>query len=273
MAANFNWQAEDDRFWDEFKDPQDPKEPRPPKRRLGFRFFIAFLGILIVSAIGFLIFRQVRDFISETETSVESDILTSQDLVLHAVNIGDSEVLVSVLSGREEDWTSAMVSLLDSELFYDRAQYGLEWDRSISPENVDVSIAPDHRSAELQFSLTYSQSAGIESESDQYDRVELIQTAVFRASSDRWLLAPPLEEFWGETISAEGRYVTVDFPRRDSDLGRRLAADLEAALGSVCGSLAEASCPDSYRLNIVLSQDPSVLVDSVDLRARFDDLH
>ncbi len=271
MPSNFNWQAEDDRFWDEFKDPKAPKAPKPPKRRVRLRFFVAILGILVITATGILIYRQARKFIAQAETSVETDILTSQDLVLHAVNVGDPEVLVSVLSGREDDWTSAMVSLLDSGLFYDRAQYGLEWDRSFAPADVDVSMAPDLRSAELQFSLTYSQSAGVESASDQVGRVELVQTAVFRVSSDRWLLAPPLEDFWGETISAEGRYVTVDFPSRDADLGRRLAADLEAALGSVCNSLGEISCPDSYRLNVILSPDPSILIDSINPAAQYED--
>ncbi|MGB3714731.1 MAG: hypothetical protein WA996_09905 [Candidatus Promineifilaceae bacterium] len=262
MPANFNWQAEDDRGWDEFRDPREPQRPR---RRVSIKIVLAAVAVLVVISGGVLLVRQLRDYVSKTETSVETDILTSQELVLHAVNTADPEVLVSVLSGREEDWTSAIISLLDKDLFFDRAQFGLEWDRSVPPSDVDISISPDLREAEVQFSLAYTYDAG----SGQTDHLGLQQTAIYRTSNDRWLLAPPLEEFWGNRITAQGRFITIEFPDRDADLGRRLAADLEAALGSACNRLADVSCPESYQQRIILSPDPLVLIESADPASRF----
>lgn len=263
MPANFNWKAEDDHRWDEYSDPRKPKRPGG---RVGIKIVLAVVAVLVVVSGGVLLVRQLRDYVAKTETSVETDVLNSQDLVLHAVNTADPEVLVSVLSGREEDWTSAIISLLDKDLFFDRAQFGLDWDRSVPPSDVDVSISPDLRKAEVQFSLAYTYDAG----SGQTDHIELKQTAIYRTSNDRWLLAPPLEEFWGNRISAQGRFVTIEFPDRDADLGRRLAADLEAALGSACNSLADINCPELYQLRIVLSPDPMVLIDLADPASRFD---
>ncbi len=262
MPANFNWQAEDDHRWDEYSDPREPKKPR---RRAGIKIVLAIVAILVVITGGVLLVRQLRDYVAKTETSVETDILTSQDLVLQAVNTIDPEVLVSVLSGREEEWTSAIISLLDKDLFFDRVQFGLEWDRSIPPSEIELYISPDLRKAEVQFSLTYNYDAG----SGQTDNIELQQTAIYRSSDDRWLLAPPLEEYWGNRIKAQGRFISIEFPDRDADLGRRLAADLEAALGSACSRLADARCPETYQLSIVFSPDPLTLIDSADPASRF----
>ncbi|MFN2189242.1 MAG: hypothetical protein ACK2T3_10785, partial [Candidatus Promineifilaceae bacterium] len=253
MPSNFNWQAEDDRYWDEYRDPEGPKIPKRPKFRIGFRFVLIGLLLVVVVGAGIAIYRQVNRFVSETESTVESDILNSQDLVLHAVDVSDPEVLVSVLSGRDDDWTSAIVSLLDQNLFFDRAPYGLEWDRSAEPADLEITLAPDHRSAELQFSLAYSQPRVSGLSRGTTDRIRLLQTAVFRVSSDRWLLSPPLEDFWGDDIRAEGGHIAVRFPSRDAEIGRRLAADLEAAVGSASSSQAELDSHEGSRMKIELS--------------------
>jgi hypothetical protein len=269
MPSNFNWQAEDDRYWDEYRDPEGPKIPKRPKFRIGFRFVLIGLLLVVVVGAGVAIYRQVNRFVSETESTVESDILNSQDLVLHAVDVSDPEVLVSVLSGRDDDWTSAMVSLLDQNLFFDRAPYGLEWDRSAEPADLEITLAPDHRSAELQFSLAYSQPRVSGLSRGTTDRIRLLQTAVFRVSSDRWLLSPPLEDFWGDDIRAEGGHIAVRFPSRDAEIGRRLAADLEAAVVSACSSLAALDCLEGSRMNIVLSTNPAVIATAAEPFSKF----
>jgi len=263
MPANFNWQAEDDNSWDEYIAPE---KPQLPKNNNGMKIVLASIVIMSVAVISFLLIRELTDRIATTEISVETDILTSQDLVLQAVHTGDPEVLVSVLSGREEEWTSAVVSLLEEDLLYDRKQFGLEWDPSVRPSNVEVSIEPDLRGAEVRFTLAYTQKDG----SGENRQVELQHTSIFRTSDDRWLLAPALQEFWGDRISAEGRYVTVEFPEADADLGRRLAADLEEALGEACSSLPGIECPDTYHLKIDLTPDPSVLIAIANPDSRFE---
>lgn len=263
MPANFNWQAEDDSSWDEYTQPGVPGKPgRPVNRRL----IAAVFTVIVVAISAIFITRQLREYVADTESTVETDILTSQDLVIQAAGTSDPELLVSVLSGRDAEWTSAILTLLDKELLFDRRQFGLEWQEDILPSDIDITLAADLNSAELKYTLVYAIDMGSADE----EQVALQQTVIFRTSEDRWLLSPPLDEFWGDRITAQGRFVSVEFPERDAELGRRLAADLEATIGMACNSLPDLDCPDDFRLQITLTRDPSVLLDLADPVAGFD---
>jgi hypothetical protein len=197
---------------------------------------------------------------------VETDILTSQDLVLRAAQKVDPEVLVSVLSGREAEWTESIITLLDKELLFDRRQFGLSWNKEIQPSDLDLSVSPELKRAEVRFLLSYSMA----SQGEEFESIGLQQTAVYRTSNDRWLLSPPTEDFWGDRTVAAGHYVSVEFPDRDAEIGRRLASDLEAILGSACTTTGGLNCPEEYQLSIILSTDPQVMVDMARPTARFE---
>lgn len=247
MPANFDWHSEEDNSWEEpiYVSPESSGSRK--KRR---RWYL-LIAAVIVLAVGFVAWRQLREYVDDTAEVTEQNVLASHELVTTAVSAADRELLVSLLSGRDSDWTAAQLSLLEEGLLFDRPSLNLTWQPATNqPPAIDVALSTDLRSAELVIEQPYQLFGGD-------DTVVLQQTLIYRQGDDRWLLSPPDDSFWGETIVATGSYISLSFPERDQEIGRRLAADIEALVGSACSTLL-LSCPDTLHLSIDLTTDPAV---------------
>jgi hypothetical protein len=253
MPANFDWHAEEESNRTEpiYVSPENPDGPG--KRQ---RWLLLVAAVVVVLAAGVLAWRQLRSHADDTAAAIETDVLASHELVTTAVTAVDPELLVGLLSGRNPEWTATQLALLRQGLLFDRPSLNLTWQPPLgqSPPGqspaISVTLAADLQSAELVVRHPYRLFGGDET-------VVLQQTLIYRQGADRWLLSPPDDAFWGETIVAAGRYISLSFPARDQELGRRLAADIESLVGSACSTLL-LSCPENLRLEITLTTDPAV---------------
>lgn len=267
---SFDWKTED--FdWDD--KPRHASEPNPAadiifkgidavaddpeaelaagKTRRRPLLFLAIAGILLLAVTG-MIFRQVERQAAEGRERAEADVLASHELVRNADASGDTELFVSILSGRDPQWATNITTLAANKALNDRSNFGFRPAQSndATADQV-VTLAPDLRSAELSVRQNYDVAIG----SGLTETVTLTQTAVYRLGPDRWLLAPPEPEFWGESVTIDGLYASISFPDRDRSLAQRLSRDLEAIAANLCAALTD-GCPP---LTIRLSTDPGSL--------------
>lgn len=248
MSSKFDWRAEDDVGWNEFvsDDPQD-EQPDSGRKRPAW-LIIAGILLLVISA-GTFAFFQVRRYVENTAASVEEDVLSSHALVKMAAQENDLELFAPLLSGRDPQWTQGQMTLLDMNLLLDRQPFGLTRQLQETADSISVTLSPDLQSAEIEYIESYGYGRN-----GQEGDIQLAQTAVYRLSETRWLLSPPDNDFWGDWISSQGRYVILTFPERDGELGRRLASDLEAMVGGACFNL-NLDCDSLPHLDVLLTPD------------------
>jgi hypothetical protein len=248
MSSKFDWRAEDDLKWNEFT-AGDSKDEQPDSERKRPAWLIISGILVLVVTVGIFAFFQVRRYVEDTAAAVEEDVLSSHALVKMAAQEDDLELFAPLLSGRDPKWTQDQLTLLDMDLLLDRQPLGLTWKPQEATDNISVTLSPDLQSAEIEYIETYGY--GLNGEEGD---IQLAQTAVYRLSETRWLLSPPNDDFWGEWISSQGRYVILTFPERDAELGRRLAADLEATLAGACFDL-DLECDNLPHLDVLLTPD------------------
>lgn len=267
MSANFDWQTEEDErrsqqnIWDE---ATEPDEGRMPRRRPPWRL-IAVIAVL-VAMVGGLIWWRVDQRIEATLEAFRTDVIASHNLVQRAVAEGDGEIFRSVLSGRVPTWTAAEMEVFKQEMIFDRTPLGLapmEGSLPIILPATGEETPADGRPAQIEFSADLSEAVVVVDHPFLVDNtgetILLQQTTIYRRGDSRWLLAPPLDEFWGDWTTTEGDYLSLIYPRRDEAIAARLAGDLDAEIGRMCATLQDINCSADLYLTVRLDTDPAAL--------------
>lgn len=267
MSANFDWQTEEDErraqdnIWDD--EPQLSGD-RPPRRRLPWRL-VTVVGVL-VALVGALIWWRIDKQVEATLAAFRTDVIASHNLVQRAVAENDEEIFRSVLSGRVPAWTAAEMEVFGEQLMFDRTPLGLSPTEGSLPviltagdeetpageRPVTIDFSPDLNEATVTVAQSYRVDATNET-------IVLRQTTVFRRGDSRWLLAPPLDEFWGEWVTNEGDYLSLIYPRRDEDIAGRLAEDIDRQIAEMCATLEDINCSADLHLTARLDYDPTTL--------------
>ncbi len=267
MSANFDWQTEEDQrraqedIWDDVADSPDH---RPPRRRLPWRL-IAVVGVL-AALVGGLVWWRIDRQVEATLAAFRTDVIASHNLVQRAVAENDEEIFRSVLSGRVPSWTAAEMDVFGEQLLFDRSPLGLSPTEGSLPviltagdeetpageRPVTIDFSPDLNEATVTLAQPYRIDASGET-------IVLRQTTVFRRGDSRWLLAPPLDEFWGEWITSEGDYLSLIYPRRDEAIAGRLAEDIDRQIADMCATLEDINCSADLHLTARLDYDPTTL--------------
>ena len=263
--SQFNWQQDADDQWEE---PvvyiPEPKNPRP-RRRWG----LILILLLLLGSVAWLLTRQANQRVEETTTAVSDDILSSHNLLIQAAHNNDNDLFTALLSGRDKEWTASQQTLLSERLFLNRPSFALYTALPESPDLgaiednlilISLDLAPDLLAAELVTQLPYTFTLP----DGTIQNTILQQTAVYRLGSQRWLYAPPEEDFWGGTRNYEQNRLITIYPQRDEEIAQRLTIDLAQALNRICTQLADINCPDDLTINLVLSTDPNSLSDLTD---------
>lgn len=236
-----------------------PAGPRRTRRRTAA--FVVVAAILLLATAG-LVYRQLDRRIAEAEGRAETEVLASHEIVRNAAAEGDTELFVGFLSGRDAQWAAAQAGLVDKGAYDNRSSFGFYASAADSPnDRPAVTLASDLDSAELATLQSYDVAVG----AGLTETVTLTQTAIYRRGPDRWLLAPPDPEFWGEEQMTAQRNFLLRYPARDESIARRLSRDLDVVLRELCGGgdLVGGDCP---HLLITLSADPAALSADADLR-------
>src|SRR5690606_618783 len=267
MSAKFDWETDEEErrpqesLWD---DPTASAGPPPAARRWNWR--PAALVLVLALMAGAVIWWRVDRRIDANLQAITTDVVAGHNLVQRAVADGDEEVFRSALSGRMPDWTAGEVELFAEQLFYDRHPFGLSPTEGSLPiilsepddETLDeksiyaVELSPDLNEAVVIVEHPYRVETSGET-------VLLRQTSLFRRGDSRWLLSPPLDEFWGDWVTSEGNHLSLIYPQRDEEIASRLAADLDAEIGRMCATLEDIDCSADLYLTVRLQTDPTSL--------------
>ncbi len=243
---SFDWQTEEEAVaWDDPIAPQEAEKLRPRRR-----WPWVVLAILLLSATAvFILVRTVGQRVEVATDEVEDELLASVTVIQKAAVDGDVELFTSFLSGKNYQWAQSSERLVDYHMYLDRPTFDLQW-IAVDAETAVISstLSPELQRAELLSEYKYEMDIG----NGLTETVILQQTAVYRLGPNRWLLAPPEPEFWGETWQIEGKYLTVTYPARDDALVQQLAADLEVELAGYCILLGDA-CDYDFPLAIEFS--------------------
>ncbi|MCP5099466.1 MAG: hypothetical protein GY943_28255, partial [Chloroflexi bacterium] len=254
MADNFEWQTEEDDEWLDVEQAVAEKTAVSHLRIWPF-LLLVLVGIFVS---GSVVYRRVQQQVSTATADVEVDILTSHTLIQTAVSNQDDELFHSQLSSRDRGWMDTQDELLAEGLLYERPFYLLPFQLSDTPitESITVTVSPDLRSAELQFPVVYQVGLDEENAED----VVLWQTAVYRRGSNRWLLSPPLREFWGDWRTFDGKWIVIHYPQRDEQIVAQLAADLDDLIDTLCDTFDDINCRASLEIEVRLDTAPSSLM-------------
>ena len=248
--SNFEWHTEEDGA-EEALQPAGENGATPGRRHLVL--FLLFVAVVLGGA-AYWIYRAGEQHVAETTARVEADVRASHELVRRAGLDTDLELFQRFISSADPDWARAEEQMVMSGRWLDRSTVGLSWDRTLSATS-GITLSADLLEAEVVSRESYRYVDG----NGEEKAATLAQTRVYRLGPDRWLLAPPAEEFWGEEAVVERPRLRLTYPARDEALALRLATDLSDLIERACDELADLDCPANYRLSARFSRDPSLL--------------
>jgi hypothetical protein len=247
----FDWQADEDKDWEgEQPLPEQPAVPPGVRRR---RWLTLLLILVVVLGSGGLLYRQLQGQANERSETIKEDVFASYNVIWQTAQRQDSELFISLLSGRDPNWTEAQKELLAQGSLFDRRQLGLY----IVPASRDVrsiELSPDLAEATLEANQLFQLSG------QPAITITLRQTHIFRLGNRRWLLAPPEEEFWGSIVTQHGRTTVATYPQRDQEVAGRLARQLDALIEQLCDEVAGWQCPADMSVPLRFDSNPAALV-------------
>lgn len=251
--SDFDWQTDEDAVWED----EIPPTPDRPRRRFPWRLAGIVTGLLLLASA--VLYWQVTQRVSAANEAAENDILSSHNLINRIVATQDVDLLSPLLSGRDLGWARQQELLISRGLFYERPVFGLQAlgplpELALSDSRpYSVTLSPNLDAAELTFVLPYQVE-------NQEDELLLAHTAVYRLGRERWLLAPPVAEFWGAWQTEKVNGLTFTYPERDAAVVERLAPELAANVQEICQNSGEFSCPPLSDLALRFSTDPESLL-------------
>ncbi len=261
--SNFEWQTEDEFDWDA------PSVSPPEKPR---RWFVPLLLFLLIGIVGYSVYDRLNDTVLSTTERVEAEVRATYQTVYSAADESDLELFNRLLSGRDRAWTAGQQQMVGGGGLLNRTAFGLETETRI-PTIDAIELSADLSAAIVTATVPYN--VQLHGEITQTVQFTLIDT-LRKGSNSQWLYAPPLPEFWGETMYEPSLLVSflpaisAEFPQRDSELVKRLLADLNRNYEQLCQLNADiqsrnpnsSNCQHNY--NIVFSTNPSTLAELED---------
>ncbi|MEM7114974.1 MAG: hypothetical protein AAF614_21230 [Chloroflexota bacterium] len=271
--TQFNWQTEEDIVWEELPQPEPPAPPPNRRRRM------IMLGVLLLVLIiaGLVVYWQVNRRVEAATQTIRDEVLASHNLVQRSIAEQDTDLLTSLMSGRDMGWVSGVNSLVSEEMYLARLAFDLE-KRPFTPETAvgptgvgptsigptlteldlnaaQITLSPDLTEAELTFFQPYT----YQRDAASTGTVHLAQTQVYRLGADRWLYSPPQTDFWGDWQTIENDLLSVQFRTRDEEIVTRLAADLTAFVDDACQTVPDLACQAQDFVQLRFDSTPAAL--------------
>ncbi|MFZ0545853.1 MAG: hypothetical protein WAM60_10475 [Candidatus Promineifilaceae bacterium] len=256
--ANFDWLTEDEGEW-----AAEGDEGKRSKKRPSWQF-----PLLILVALG-LTLGGLYSFVSRraesTEETIKADVRRTHQLMMEAADNGDVELFTTFLSGADVSWLELQGEMVNQKHFDEIPWLGFQLNEQ--PYRLDkITLSPALDEATVTYTRWYENSdlAG--------GPFALQHVVVYRRGEDRWLLAPPTAEFWGEEATIVKGKLTIVYPERDEGQISRLADDLAASLPEVCNELDFSECPTGWQIRLELSADLRAELFPTPMVGSFDDL-
>jgi len=252
MTNRFDWHTDEENSWETLASPE-PK--RPPRR-----WRPLWLLLLLLVGVGGFGYWQLQQRLAAATAAVTEDVSASYRLLHQAAVRKDAELFNTLIAGGDRSWVRAQRELLAQGLLLDRWPLGLKLPAA-EPDIGAVIPSLDLSRAELQVTQQYTVDQG----QGVAKSITLRRVVTYRRGQNRWLAAPPPPDFWGEWQVADGRLLTLVYPRRDETIALRLLTDLETQWLKSCQVLSEVQCTRDLRLLVRLSTDPDALATAADV--------
>ena len=245
--ADFDWLTEDEAEWS-----SEVVEEKRPKKRPSWQFPLIMLAVLVLTVGG--LYSILNRRADAAEEAVKADVRRTHELVLEAAEAGDVELFTTFLSGANARWLNAQREAVRRGRF-DEASWLNYYLGDERPYRLDeITLSPNLDEAVVIYTRWY------ENREQVSGAVPLQKTAIYRRGEDRWLLAPPRDEFWGDIESFRDGEITISYPKRDERHVLRLSDNILASIPGICNSLPSHDCPDGWQLRINLSYDPETII-------------
>lgn len=230
---SLDWRTDEEDDW--AVEPGEGQTPRPRPTRPGRSLLLLFLLFALAAGV---IYWQVARLVAQTAADTEQDVIAAAELVRFAASSGDVELFTTLLSGRDPQWTVTQQQLVGAGHLLQRQAFDLQPQLSQTAA-MTVSLAPDFRSAQLWTQQPYTLTLP----NGQQSQIILVQESHFRRGNSRWLYAPPPEDYWGTWLTDSGSQLNLVYPERDQAIARRLLADLDALVPTICALYPDVPCP------------------------------
>lgn len=224
----FDWRVTEDGKWEDVPAQSTSSSPSPlPKRKW------VILGSIIVTLFVFtlvLLFYRAR----QLNQTIENEILINYQLWQDAWSKGDEELWATFIHVAARPQYQSL--MLTGNLFA-RPFLSVQWEATANSSGVVLS--PDLVQAELTIRQGYRLAN---------ETIELEQIIPYIKEGVQWQIATPQgKDFWGETYSWRGKWITLTYPERDEQLAKRIGEDIDRILDTLCREL---GCPDQSILDI-----------------------
>lgn len=248
---NFNWQTEDDSQWE-----QERVSPQPAGRPKYTRPLIWLASLVFVAAAGLLIWWQVDQRLDEVSAGLEAEVRASHQLLRQVANEGDSELFVSMLSGRDPAWTEVQLELLNRNLLFGNEATLL----GLLPEPMGEPTGTVTLSANLNEAVMVVEQQYRPDNFPDASPITLQHLSIYRQGGQRWLLSPPEDEFWGNWATSAGQHLTLVYPTRDEHFALQLQQYLNEKLELLCQTQLVESCRPAELIRVRLEKEASSLL-------------
>lgn len=256
--ADFDWLTEDDGEWS-----VEAGERREQRKRPSWRYPVLILIVLIMTTGSLYAFFNRRA--EATQDAIEAEVRRTHQLVMEAADNGDVELFTTLISGASTRWLEMQLESVRRGRFDETHWMGFRLDER--PYRLDgITIAPTLDEAVVTYTRWYED---LEQSGQVY---ALQQVAVYRRGEDRWLLAPPTADFWGDDVTIREGPLTIVYPERDEGIVQRLAEDLIASLPEICDGLVTGHCPQGWNVELELSPELENEVFPSQIEGSYDDL-
>lgn len=248
---SFNWQTEDESQWGE-EQSNSQTLSRPKYTRPGI--WLGLVAFLALSSL--LIWRQVDQHLDQTTADFEQDVRASHHLMRQAASDGDSELFVSMLSGRDPAWTDVQLELFERDLLFGNevSLFGL-LPEPTAELTTTVALSADLNEAILMVGQQY-RPGNLPNASP----ITLQHLSIYRHGSQRWLLAPPDDQFWGNWATSAGQHLTLVYPTRDESLALHLQQYLNEKMGLLCQTQLVEACRTGATIRVRLEKEADSLL-------------
>jgi hypothetical protein len=219
------------------------------------RFQKVVLVISLLTLIVVFAYWQL-DLRLDAQTAVyEADVRAAFRVWQQAINQSDEELFNSLLVGTNSAWAASQRRYFKSGFFLDRSQLDLvlaDEEGYMDVENIEIDLSPDLSSAEISFQRVYNILDDPENTLKIMGQIQLIYDLTLKRNEDRWYLAVPPEDYWGEWKIKEKSLLTLTYPERDEEWALQLAQDLEADLLAACDGSTAKICSEEETFELRL---------------------
>jgi hypothetical protein len=212
--------------------------------------------LVIIATISVVSFATLQRRASEAVNQARVDIVASNLLIDQAQAKSDYDLLEVLTSNSDPEWQELQLKFLDNHATLDQMALGLVAKTGASGGRMDdtlqVVVSPDLTSAESTFLQPYESLMG----NRETETVHLEVTRKFIREGNSWLLAPIGSDnvYWGRWEKEEFDQLILIYPAKDSEIGQRLAPDLNRLIAEICDDPG-VQCPKNFALQLRLDRN------------------